>query len=101
MKMKKETKEALGLSAVFSALVLSVAFIMLAIRKRSITGALLALVAATAGTVGAGLVLGELFALDPDGERVGERAACDASEDAELFGADELTQAHRHLRGIF
>lgn len=99
MKMKKETKEVLGLSAVFSALVLSVAFIVLAIRKRSIAGALLALVTATAGTVGAGLALGELFALDPDGEQVGARAACDANEDAELFGADELAEAHRHLRG--
>ena len=100
MKIKKETKEILGLSAVFSALVLSVAFIVLAIRKRSIMGALLALVAATAGAVGAGLAIGELFALDPDGEQIGERAACDANEDAELFEADELAEVHRRLKGI-
>ena len=100
MKMKKQTKEVLGLSAVFSALVLSVAFIVLTIRKRSITGALLALASAITGAVGAGLTFGELFALDPDGVQVGEHAVCDENKDIELFEADELVEAHRHLSDI-
>ena len=99
--MKRETKEKLGLCAVFSALVLSVAFIVLAIRKRSITGAMLALATATAGTVGAGFLLGTLFAPDPEGEGIAKCAACAATEDTELFAADELTEASRRLGGNF
>ena len=100
MKMKRETRAALGLSAVFSALVLSVAFIVLAIRKRSIIGALLAVLSAMAGAAGTGAFLAALFAPDPDGEQALAPLQDVGAEEAELFAAEELAGARRYLKDI-
>lgn len=70
MKLNKEQKTTLGLAAVFSAMALAITFLVLAVRKRSITGALLALATATGGAVGATLLLDAAVAPDPDGENV-------------------------------
>ena len=98
--MKKEQKQALGLSAVLSAIALAVTFLILAVRKRSITGALLALATATGGAVGATLLLDAAVAPDPDGESVvlpGE----DAEEDqAELFDESEALEAARSIENL-
>ena len=97
--MRRETKHLLGLSAVFSALVLSISFIVLAIRKRSITSALLALATATGGAVGAALLLDAAVTPDSDGENVVMPTAGDEGEEApELFEGEALEAASRALR---
>ena len=96
MKLKKEEKQAIGLAAVFSAMALAITFLVLAVRKRSITGALLALTTATGSAVGATLLLDAAVAPDPDGENVvvpdGENEG-----DTELFEQDELEAAEQCL----
>ena len=86
--------------AVLSAIALAVTFLILAVRKRSITGALLALATATGGAVGATLLLDAAVAPDPDGESVvlpGE----DAEEDqAELFDESEALEAARSIENL-
>ena len=99
MKMKKETKEILGLSAVFSALVLTVTFIVLAIRRRSVTEALLALAAATGSAVGAALLLDAAVAPDPDGEGVVMPSEDEKTADAsELFEGEGCEAAEHAMR---
>ncbi len=99
MKMNKETKQLLGLSAFASALVLSFAFLVLAVRKKSIVGAILAVASAAGSAVSLGAMLTELFAPDTEGEHVS--AACDATEDeTELFDAEEAEAAACRVRHI-
>ncbi len=97
MKMRKETKQTVGLSAVFSALVLTITFIVIAIRKRSITSALLALATAAGGAVGATLLLDAAVAPDPDGENV---VHSPEQDDTELFEGEELEAASRAVREV-
>ena len=97
--MRRETKHALGLSAVFSALVLTFTFIVLAIRKRSITSALLALAAATGSAVGAALLLDAAVAPDTDGENVVVSTE-DGEEASELFEGEALEAASRAVREV-
>ena len=98
--MKKEQKQALGLAAVFSAIALAITFLVLAVRKRSITGALLALASATGGAVGATLLLDSAVAPDPDGENVvmPEENAAECEE--ELFSEDEADLAAQSLESV-
>ena len=98
MKLKKEEKQAIGLAAVFSALALAITFLVLAVRKRSITGALLALTTATGSAVGATLLLDAAVAPDPDGEDVFMPDDKDEG-DVELFEEDELEAAEHCLEG--
>ena len=100
MKMNKETKQLLGLSAVISAFLISFAFIVLAVRKKSILGAVLAISAAAGSAVGTGALLGALFAPDTEGESV--PSTMDADDETELFDADEAVEAAcivRHVLG--
>lgn len=99
MKMKQETRQALGLSAVLSALVLTVTFIVLAVRRRSITEALLALAAAAGSTVGAALLLDAVVAPDPDGEDVVmPTKAEDPLNAPELFEGEGCEAAEQAMR---
>lgn len=99
MKMNKETKQLLGLSAVLSAFVLSFAFIVLAVRKKSILGAILAVSAAAGSAAGTGAMLNALFAPDTEGESVS--ATVDAADDeTELFDADEAVEAAHLMRHV-
>ena len=98
--MNKETKQLLGLSAVLSAFVVSFAFIVLAVRKKSILGAILAVSAAAGSAVGTGALLSALFAPDTEGESVPD--SMDADDETELFDADEAAKAAclmRHVLG--
>ncbi len=100
MKMNKENKRLLGLSALLSAFVLSFAFIVLAVRKKSIAGAILAVLAAAGSAAGTGAMLNALFAPDTEGEHVPD--AVDADDETELFDADEAKEAAclmRHVLG--
>ena len=98
--MKKEQKQAVGLAAVFSAIALAITFLVLAVRKRSITGALLALASATGGAVGATLLLDSMVAPDPDGENVlMPEESCQGSEE-ELFEEDEAEEAARSMENV-
>ena len=98
--MKKEQKQALGLAAVFSAIALAITFLVLAVRKRSITGALLALASATGGAVGATLLLDSAVAPDPDGENVVMPGEASEDQDVELFDEDEATVAAQSLENV-
>ena len=98
--MKKEQKQALGLAAVFSAIALAITFLVLAVRKRSITGALLALASATGGAVGATLLLDSAVAPDPDGENVVMPEENAAQGEEELFSEDEADLAAQSLESV-
>ena len=93
--MKRENREMLGIAGFFSALILSFALVVLAIRKRSVTGAIFALIAAAGSSASIGVLLTRLFAPDTEGEHV-VAAATDASDD-ELFAADEVDDAMGHM----
>lgn len=94
-KMKRENREMLGIAGFFSALVLSFALVVLAIRKRSVAGAICALIAAAGSSASIGVLLTRLFAPDTEGEHV-VATAVNAS-DAELFSADEVDDAMSHM----
>ncbi len=101
MKVNKETKQLLGLSAVLPAFLLSFAFIVLAIRKKSILGAIFAVAAAAGSAASAGAMLTALFAPDTEGERVCETTEA-VDDETELFTAEEATEAAclvRHVLG--
>ena len=89
--MKRENKEMLGIVGFFSALVLSFALVVVAIRKRSVMGAVCALIAAAGSSASMGVLLTRLFAPDTEGEHVVATAA--NASDAELFSADEVDDA--------
>ena len=93
--MKRENREMLGIAGFFSALILSFALVVLAIRKRSVTGAVCALIAAAGSSASIGVLLTRLFAPDTEGEHVVATVA-DASDD-ELFSADEVDEAMGHI----
>ena len=98
--MKKEQKQALGLAAVFSALALMITFLVIAVRKRSITAALLALTSATGGAVGATLLLDSAVEPDPDGENVVMPEDETADSEEELFDGDEAQDAARAIESV-
>ena len=98
MKLKKEEKQTIGLAAVFSAMALAITFLVLAVRRRSITGALLALATATGSTVGATLLLDAAVAPDPDGEYVVMPDESEGDGEAELFEEAELEAARQCLQ---
>ena len=93
--MKRENREMLGIAGFFSALIVSFALVVLAIRKRSVTGAVFALIAAVGSSASIGVLLTRLFAPDTEGEHVVATAA--NSSDAELFSADEVDDAMGHM----
>ena len=95
--MKKEQKQALGLAAVFSALALMITFLVIAVRKRSITAALLALTSATGGAVGATLLLDSAVEPDSEGENVVMQGEIPEGEEVELFDEAEAAEAARSL----
>lgn len=88
--MKRENKLLLGIGGFLGALILSFAFVVLAIRKKSVLGALCAFAAAAGSSASIGVLLTELFAPDTDGERVTIRTE---KSDEELFSADEVADA--------
>jgi len=98
MKLKKEEKQAIGLAAVFSAMALAITFLVLAVRRRSIMGALLALTTATGSAVGATLLLDAAVAPDPDGEYVVMPDEGEDEDEAELFDEAELEAARQCLQ---
>ncbi|MBQ9802025.1 MAG: hypothetical protein IJW51_03015 [Clostridia bacterium] len=97
MKKSKQLKQAAGLCGIFAALVTAISLIGLAIRKKSLSQAILALVAAMGAAAGTGLLLADVFAPDTEGERlVQETAACDE----ELFDAEMAQVADRRMRHV-
>lgn len=88
--MKRENKLMLGIGGFFGALILSFALVVLAIRKRSVAGALCAFAAAAGSSASIGVLLTELFAPDTEGEHVVTRAR---GSDEELFDVDEVEDA--------
>ena len=96
--MKREDKEMLGIAGFFSELVLSFALVVLAIRKRSVAGAVCALIATAGSSASIGVLLTRLFAPDTEGERV--VATTEAVCDAELFAADEVDDAMGYMHHV-
>lgn len=87
--MKRENKLMLGIGGFLGALVLSCALVVLAVRKRSVPGALCAFAAAAGSSASIGVLLTELFAPDTEGERVVERAEKSSEE---IFSPDEVDE---------
>lgn len=96
--MKRTTlKEILGISAVLSALSLCITFIVLAIRKRSVWQAILA-IAAAEGAVGAAVLLTKSHVKNNS-----KPAALDEEEpvdDEELFEDEEVEGAELRVRSV-
>lgn len=92
---KRSLKEILGVSAVLSAFALCVTFIVLAVRKKSVVQALLA-IAAAEGAVGAAVLLTK--------EHVKNNTKPAASEeevdDEELFDDEECEEAELRVRSV-
>ena len=95
--MKRENKEMLGIAGFFSALILSFSLVVLAIRKRSVVGAVCALIAAVGSSASIGVLLTRLFAPDTEGSCVSAEAE---ATDVELFSPDEVDAAMVRMRYV-
>lgn len=100
MKLKQTTKRAIGISAVFSAVMLSFTFIVLAIRKKSILEALIAVLAMVGATAGSLLVIDDLFGPDQDATLRAVNAVAPEAVEEELFDGEEIEEAELHMRHI-
>ncbi|MBE6604566.1 MAG: hypothetical protein E7639_02530 [Ruminococcaceae bacterium] len=90
----KKAERGVGLAALVVAFVLAVYFVAVAIRRRSIVSALLAVAAAMSGLGVTCVLLSELVAPDSDGTK----AVCRRAEDTdELFEGEEAVVAARRI----
>ena len=96
MRLTDKIKEALGLSMLFSAVSLAIAFVVLSIRKRSVLAALAALAAAQ-GVAGLWLLVDGKSKRGLHDDWVQRPAA---QEDVELFSDEECEQADAHIRQV-
>lgn len=99
MKYNKQLKRAAGLCGIFAALVTAITLIGLAIRKKSLSEAILALMAAMGAAAGTGLLLTELFAPDTEGDHV-VSTVVEPECDAELFDAETAEMAELRMRHV-
>ena len=93
-KLNRRTKEALGISMMISAFSMTIAFLVLAVRKRSFLAAF-SLLAAAEGTAGLWLLL--------DGRSTPKKVcrACETEqEEEELFDEEECRVANAHIRSV-
>ncbi len=92
---KRRLREILGISAVLSALSLCITFIVLAVRKKSVWQAILALAAAE-GAVGAAVLLTKEYVKNST------KPALDDEEldDEELFDEEECEEAELRVRSV-
>ena len=92
--LTKRVKEALGISMLLSAMTLTVSFIVLACRKKSLAAAVLALASAEG-------LLGVALLSDAASRRnaKSERRRADA-EEIELFDADACRAAAAHIDSV-
>lgn len=93
----KKLREIVGLSAFVSALSLCITFIVLAIRKKSVWQAILA-IAAAEGAVGAAMLLTKDYV--KSNTKPADLAEEDSVIDDELFDDEEVEEAELHVRSV-